>query len=92
MVAVRPKSYYVALTDRRLLFFGKDDLSGRPLNMLAFALPLELLSSSDVKKGLLTTQFHVQIEGHDKALKMVFPLPARADAPLIASALGGPRN
>ena len=86
MVAVQPKKFFLALTDRRLLLFPQG-MSGKPEQKPAAVLPRRSLSAGEVKKGLLTAAFELSIEGEEKGLKFVFPLPARADAPVIAAAL-----
>lgn len=90
MVAVRPKKFFLALTDRRLLLFGEGmiGLEKKP----AAVLPRQLLRTGEPKKGMLTATFELSIEGQEKGMKFVFPLPARADAPVIATALNGTRN
>ncbi len=88
MVAVQPKKFFLALTDRRLLLFPQG-MSGRPEKKPAIVLPRQVLRTGDTKKGLLTATFEMSIDGEEKGLKFVFPLPARADAPLIAAALSG---
>jgi len=52
-------------------------------------LPCQLLHAGDPKKGVLTVNFELSIEGQEKGMKFVFPMPARADAPVIAAALNG---
>lgn len=86
-VAVRPRKFFLALTDRRLLLFG-EGMTG-PEKKPAAVLPRQLLHAGDPKKGLMTTTFELSIEGQEKGMKFVFPLPARADAPVIAAALNG---
>lgn len=88
MVAVQPRKFFLALTDRRLLLFGQG-MSGRPEKKLAAALPRQLLHAGEAKKGLVTATFELSIDGQEKGLKFVFPLPARGDAPLIAAAING---
>ena len=91
MVAVQPKKFFLALTDRRLLLFPQG-MSGKPEQKPAAILSRQGLSTSEVKNGLLTAAFELAIEGQEKGLKFVFPLPARADAPVIAAALTGPTD
>jgi hypothetical protein len=86
MVAVQPKKFFLALTDRRLILFSQG-MSGKPEKKPAIVLPRRLLHTGETTKGLLTATFELSIEGEQKGLKFVFPLPARADAPLISAAL-----
>lgn len=86
IVSVRPRKFFLALTDRRLILFAQG-ASGRPEKKPAVVLPRQLLRTGETKRGLLTATFELSIEGEEKGLKFVFPLPARADAPLIAAAL-----
>jgi hypothetical protein len=86
MVAVQPKKFYLALTDRRLLLF-EPGLSGRPSKKPAAILPRRLLRAGETKRGLMTVTFLVSIEGEENGLKFVFPLVTRNDAPLVAAAL-----
>jgi hypothetical protein len=91
MVAVQPKKFFLALTDRRLLLFPQG-MSGKPEKKAAAILPRQGLSTSEVKKGLVTAAFELAIEGEEKGLKFVFPLPARADAAVMAAALNRSPN
>lgn len=89
MVAVRPRKFFLALTDRRLLMFGEGMVG--PEKKPAVVLPRQLLRAGDPKKGMLTATFELSIEGEEKGMKFVFPMNVRADAPVIATALNGAR-
>jgi hypothetical protein len=85
MVAVRPKTRYVVLTDQRLLFFDMAP-SGRPAGPLIADLPRKALTSSRFKSALKAT-FYIAIDGSADTVKMEFPFPARGDARKLADAL-----
>jgi hypothetical protein len=85
MAAVRPKTRYVVLTDRRLLLFDMAP-SGRPAAPLVAQLARSALSSSNFKTSVRVT-FDLLIDGQDKAIRMMFPLPGRSDARQLADAL-----
>lgn len=87
MDAVRPRAFYLALTSKRLLFFGVDALSGRPDKKLARSLSRTSLSATPLRRGLLTAQFQVAITGDDKGLRFVFPRSTRTDAATMAESL-----
>jgi hypothetical protein len=88
IVSVQPKKYYLALTNQRLLFFAQNSATGRPEKKLAMQVPRQLLAAGETTKGLLTAKVNVTIEGQEKGLKLVFPLPSKSDAPAFAAALG----
>jgi hypothetical protein len=88
MVSFQPRKLFLALTDRRLLFFGADS-RGRPEQKPAISLPRQPLRTADIRKGLLTATFELYVEGEDKGLKIVFPFVTRTDALLISAALNG---
>jgi len=85
MVAVRPVTRYVVLTNQRLLLLA-GSASGKPTSTLVGELPRRLLSSTDYKSHLKVT-FHIVIEGAPNTLKMEFPFPLRNDARQLADAL-----
>jgi hypothetical protein len=89
MVSVRPRSFYLVLTNQHLLFFNADTASGRPEKKAAMCLPRHALRVSEPKRGLLTATFQMTISGDERGLKFVFPLPARDDAARIAAAVNG---
>jgi hypothetical protein len=80
IVSVRPRMFYIALTNHRILFFDMDSLSGRPTK-LAMSIPKDLVSLSEPKRGPLglTLVTMLTISGEEKGLKFVFPYPHRAD-------------
>ena len=75
------------MTNQRLMFLDGDTMSGRPGKLL-LALPRSAVTVSDVKKGVLTLQAELVVEGQDQGLRVVFPKPAREDGQWVISALG----
>lgn len=89
VASVRPRAFYLALTDQRLLFFGADRMSGRPEKKLAMQIPRAALRAGEPKRGLLTATVMIEIAGQDKGLKFVFPRKMRDDAPGFVARLNG---
>jgi hypothetical protein len=87
LVSVRPRKAYLAMTNQRLVFLDGDTMSGRPGKLL-LTLPRSAVTVSDVKKGVLTLQAELVVEGQDQGLRIVFPKPAREDGQRMISALG----
>ncbi|MFI5986119.1 hypothetical protein ACIBEA_35325 [Streptomyces sp. NPDC051555] len=86
-VIARPRPMYVALTTERVLFFGCDELSGRPKKEPVMTLQREWLGVASTKKFLLALTVHVQVEGSDKALKLSFPRTTHEAAHTVIAAL-----
>ncbi|MCU7824844.1 hypothetical protein KSNIM_25030 [Kitasatospora sp. DSM 101779] len=83
-----PRPVYLALTDRRLLFFGVDQLGGKP-DKLVMALPREAVTASPAAKaafGLLLTT-HLSVAGEERELKLTFATALRADGRELLSRL-----
>ncbi|GGM33174.1 hypothetical protein GCM10011608_17080 [Micromonospora sonchi] len=80
---------YVLLTDRRLLFFEMNQLTGRPTQNVLGELPRSVLRASDVH-GRLTRVVVLTADGEATNLKLRFPWPARHDAEALAAALAAP--
>ncbi|WP_431678505.1 hypothetical protein [Kitasatospora sp. KL5] len=75
-----PRPAYLALTDRRLLFFDVDQLSGRPAKLL-MAIDRGAVTASPAAKaafGLLLTS-QLSIAGEERGLKLTFATAFRAD-------------
>jgi hypothetical protein len=89
VVSVRPRKTYLAMTNQRLVFLDGDTASGRPGKLL-LTLARSAVTVSDVKKGILTLQAELAVEGQDQGLRVVFPAPAREDGQRVLSALGNP--
>jgi hypothetical protein len=87
IVSVRPRKAYLAMTNQRLVSFDGNTLSGRPGKLL-LALSRSAVTVADVKKGMLTLQAELVVEGQDQGLRVVFPKPAREDGQRVISALG----
>ncbi|MFI7606050.1 hypothetical protein ACIBTV_13085 [Micromonospora sp. NPDC049366] len=80
---------YVLLTDRRLLFFAMNQVTGRPTRNVLGEVPRSILRASDVR-GRLTRVVVLTADGEAADLKLRFPLPARRDAEALAAALTPP--
>jgi hypothetical protein len=62
-------------------------MPGKPGKLL-FTLPRPAVAVSNVKKGALTLQAELVVEGQYQGLRVVFPKPAREDGQRVISALG----
>jgi hypothetical protein len=89
IVSVRPRKTYLAMTNQRLVFLDGNTMSGRPGKLL-LTLPRSAVTVTDVKKGMVTLQAELAVEGQDQGLRVVFPTPAREDGQRVISALGAP--
>ena len=94
-VHVAPKKFFVVLTDRRLVFLGGNELTGRPNKKIVMELPVQALTvqSLRTKRVLLlipSAVLEVAVAGSDKGLWMQFPTPCRDRAADIARWLGAP--
>jgi hypothetical protein len=72
-----PRKYYLALTDRRLLFIGIDPRNNKP-GKLVFDLPREVLTTGKVqtKRAMLfvkTLRVELEVVGVEKNLILTFP-------------------
>jgi hypothetical protein len=87
MATVTPRPMYIALTDRRVLFFD-GNRGGRP-GALVLDLPLAYVSAGGSKKAFLGLQYvtHLSVAGQDKGLKVTFPVQHRADGPRFVTGL-----
>jgi hypothetical protein len=86
VVIVRPRKAYLAMTNQRLVFLDGDTMSGRPGKLL-LTLPRSAVTVSDVKKGILTLQAELAVDGQDQGLRVVFPKPSREDGQRVISAM-----
>jgi hypothetical protein len=84
---ITPRPLYVALTDRRVLFFD-GNRGGKP-GALVLELPREHLVTSGTRKAFLGLQYvtHLSVAGQEKGLKITFPVQHRSDGPRFVSAL-----
>lgn len=80
IASVRPRQMYLVLTDQRLLFFDAATATGKPGKLL-INLPRPYVSATEPKKGMfgLTLVTQLTLAGQDKALKLAFPAPCRAE-------------
>jgi hypothetical protein len=81
-----PRQMYIAVTDRRILFF---DGTGRPGKQM-MELPRQYLYVSPPEKASLGLAMRIQLEiqGSDKGVQITFPHVAKADGRAFAAALG----
>jgi hypothetical protein len=86
IVSTRPRSFYIALTNSRMLLFAVAP-SGRPEKKLAISLPRTRISATAATRKFLTYRFELTIQGDEKGLRFVFPYPNRVEATTIAAAL-----
>jgi hypothetical protein len=78
--------YFVALTNRRLLFFRVTAVGNRPKNEASVILARETLTTSPVK-GWIRATFKLHVAGEEKGYGLVFGVQNRGDARLLAAAL-----
>ena len=82
-----PRQMYIAVTDRRILFF---DGTGKPGKQM-MDLPRQYVHVSPPQKAGLGLAMKVQLEvdGSDKGVQVTFPHVAKADGRAFAAALAG---
>lgn len=85
---VRGKQYLL-LTDRRLIFFAMNQVTGRPAAKINAERIRAGLTAGPAKRGLMLTTVNIAVAGADRGMRLRFPLPARADAFTLAEALAG---
>jgi hypothetical protein len=85
---ITPRPLYVALTDRRVLFFD-GNRGGKPAGAPVLELPRAHVVTSGTKRAFLGLQYvtHLSVAGQEKGLKITFPVQHRADGPRFVSAL-----
>jgi hypothetical protein len=78
---------YIAVTDRRILFF---DGTGKPGEQL-MDLPRQYVRVSPPEKAGfgLTMRIQLEVEGSDKGVRVTFPHVAKADGRAFVAALVG---
>lgn len=87
MLTVRPKSMFIALTDRRLFFVDGVQVSGRP-GRLRMEIPRNAVRTEGLRKGPLGLTLRTTlVYGAERGLKMVFAHPAKADGRALTAAL-----
>ncbi|MFJ4847411.1 MULTISPECIES: hypothetical protein [unclassified Streptomyces] len=86
MATVTPRPLYIALTDRRVLFFD-GNRGGKP-GKLMLNLPRPYVSAGNSKKAFLGLQYatRLSVAGQEQGLKVTFPVQHRSDGPRFASA------
>jgi hypothetical protein len=85
-VFVVAKGHFLVLTNQRLMFFGVNRSSGRPLAGPAMQLPRAGLTATKPRSRLAVT-VRVMLPGQPP-LKLAFGQPMRRDAKELASAIG----
>lgn len=85
-VFVVAKGYFLVLTNQRLMFFGVNRGSGRPLTGPAMQLPRAGLTATRPRSRLAVT-FRVMLPGQPP-LKVAFGQPMRREAKELATAIG----
>jgi|ERR1700722_5318770 hypothetical protein len=86
VATVRPAKRYVALTNRRLLFFNGEGTFGRPGKVLS-SLPKEAVAVVKSGRHLLYYRIELAVAGQEKGLRINFPMTARATMEQIAASL-----
>lgn len=87
-----PRSLWVAVTDRRMVFLDPHAMSGKPSTTIVSQLPLAALSV--VKAGPSRTMFMpvfkvvLAVAGQTKGLSVTLPMPWRTWGPRLLEALG----
>ncbi|MFJ5217909.1 hypothetical protein ACIP98_24705 [Streptomyces sp. NPDC088354] len=86
MATVTPRPLYIALTDRRVLFFD-GNRGGKP-GKLVLNLPRPYVSAGHSKKAFLGLQYvtRLSMAGEEQGLKITFPVQHRSDGPRFVAA------
>jgi hypothetical protein len=88
IMTVKPRPFFLALTDRRLLFFGQSIWSmSRPEKKLAMEIPRRALRASEPESARLSMKVPVEVSGQEKGLLFTFARLMRDDAPGFAARL-----
>jgi hypothetical protein len=85
-VYLRPKGYYLVLTNQRLMFIGINRGTGKPVPGVAMQLPRDGLTATQPRSRLAIT-YRVTAPGA-APLKLAFGQPQRRDAKGLAAAIG----
>ncbi len=82
-----PRQMYIAVTDRRILFF---DGAGKPGKQM-MDLSRQYVRVSPPQKATLglAMRIRLEVEGSDTGVQVTFPHVAKADGRAFAAALGG---
>lgn len=80
-----PRQMYIAVTDRRILFF---DGTGKPGKQM-MDLPRQYVRVSPAAKASLglAMRFQLEVDGSDQGVQVTFPHVAKADGRAFAAAL-----
>ncbi len=90
LVAVRPRGYFVVLTDRRLYLI--DNVNGRMGSGLAMATPRAKITAGPLRGHLLTLSMEVSIEGAPAPFRFSWGRAQAGTARVLAAALGRPAD
>jgi len=81
--------YYLALTDRRLIFCAISFWTGRPV-AVKIVVPREQLRVVDYQPGTMWTSFRLSFPGREKPMRVRAPRAYRSEVEQILGALGAP--
>ena len=79
--------YYLAVTDRRLIFCALSFWTGRPKSV-KIAVPREQVRVTDYRPGVTWTSFRLSFPGRDKPMRIRTPRVWRPEVEAVLSALG----
>ena len=91
MAVAKPRSLFMVLTDRRLIFLEPSAMAGKPTSTIVFVLPREALSTVAAKRQRVlgirpTLGLDLGIAGSEKGLRLQFDWD-RTDGDRLAAAL-----
>jgi hypothetical protein len=86
----KPRPNYVVVTNMRMAFLDTSALGGPSKKFNGTPVSLRAIAGTTEPKRGVTTVVNVLIEGRDKALRLMFPRPARADGDAVIGALRVP--
>lgn len=87
-VSVRPRGYYLVLTDQRLFLI--DYLNGNVGKTISAAIPRTALKPGPLRGHLLTLSMEVEIEGSEAPSRFSWGRAQTSMARRVAAALGSP--
>jgi hypothetical protein len=85
-----PKKVPIVLTSKRLLILGTKGINDSPDSKIVGQLPRSDLRATPPHRRFLWTKVMLTSPQGTPVGRMMFPVPARGDAKLIANALGAP--
>ncbi|MEV4614086.1 hypothetical protein AB0K43_16050 [Kitasatospora sp. NPDC049258] len=87
LVAVKPRAYYLVLTDRRMYLV--DNVNGRVGRSIVSATPREKITAGPLRKHLLTLSMEVRFEGAAAPSRFSWGRVVAGSARAVAEALAG---